>query len=103
MSKNKSLIGVDLGATKIAIGVVRFTKERARVTNYLRIKTPRQKDKVIQSIISLVKERLNKEIVGLGNRLQILIVDQDGPEQKFLQKRRLVLGPLGQECLFRAH
>lgn len=55
-----------MGATKIAIGRVKFIKNQVKVTNYREIKTPRNKGAAIGAIVNLVKDLTDKEVTGLG-------------------------------------
>lgn len=75
MSSNK-VIGVDIGGTKIHIGVV----EAGKITNELTIPTSveESKDQILNELIAGIKELMDPEIAGIGVGVAGLIDEENG-------------------------
>ena len=53
-SKKNKVLAFDIGGTKIAAGIVEINKTGYRIYDYQKIKTPKDKDGVIQKVIELI-------------------------------------------------
>ena len=54
MEKDKRVLAFDIGGTKIASGIVEFSKNSYQIFDYQKNATPKNKDGVIQKLIELV-------------------------------------------------
>lgn len=56
----KNILAIDVGGTKIAGAIVKFSKNRYRIYDYRKIKTPQNKKEFIEVIEEIIKSRLEK-------------------------------------------
>lgn len=54
MKKNNKVLSFDIGGTKIASGIVEFSKNSYQIYDYQKTKTPKNKDGVIRKLIELI-------------------------------------------------
>ncbi len=66
MLTNSDIIGIDIGATKIAFGLIRFQDSDFRIQDYVKVKTPKHKEKVIRVIAENIKRLFTQEVKGIG-------------------------------------
>lgn len=60
------IIGVDIGATKIAFGQVMVQGLRFKVQGYLKVETPKERRKAVKVIIENIRKLLTEKIKGIG-------------------------------------
>ena len=54
MKNNKRVLAFDIGGTKIASGIIEFSKDNYQIFDYQKNATPKNKDGVIQKLIELI-------------------------------------------------
>lgn len=59
-------IGIDIGATKIAFGLVKIPDSRFQILDSVKVKTPKEKKKALRVIIENIKSLMTQKVKGIG-------------------------------------
>jgi len=60
------IIGIDIGATKIAFGRVKIQDTRYKIQDTIKIKTPKERRKAVKVIIENIRKLLTEKVKGIG-------------------------------------